>query len=61
MDYKNISQRDKRAVLAHAVLTKSPGGEITALYGQLGLYLCAPRGRRWLLYNILLAGALGDQ
>lgn len=35
MDYENTSQRDKRAVLEQAVLTKSPE-EISALYRQLG-------------------------
>ncbi|MDE6622536.1 MAG: leucine-rich repeat domain-containing protein, partial [Lachnospiraceae bacterium] len=35
MDYKQISQRDKRAVLEHAVLTKSPE-EISAVYRKLG-------------------------
>lgn len=35
MDYENISQRDKRAVLEQAVLTKSPE-EISILFQQLG-------------------------
>ncbi len=35
MDYENISQKDKRAVLEHAVLTKSPE-EILILCRQLG-------------------------
>ncbi|MDE6365543.1 MAG: leucine-rich repeat domain-containing protein [Lachnospiraceae bacterium] len=35
MDYQNTSQHDKRAVLEHAVLTKSPE-EIATLYKQLG-------------------------
>ncbi len=35
VDYENSSQRDKKAVLEHAVLTKSPE-EISMLYRQLG-------------------------
>lgn len=35
MDYENISQKDKCAVLQHAVFTKSPK-ELSALYRQLG-------------------------
>lgn len=35
MDYENISQKNKRAVLEEAVLTKSPE-EISSLYKQLG-------------------------
>lgn len=35
MDYKNISQRDKRAVLEQAVLTRSPE-EVSILFKQLG-------------------------
>lgn len=35
MDYKNKSQKDKCAILEHAVLTSSPE-EVSALYRQLG-------------------------
>ena len=34
MDYENISQKDKCAVLQHAIFTKSPE-ELSALYRQL--------------------------
>lgn len=42
MDYQNTSQYDKRLVLEHAALTKSPE-EIAALYKQLGQVECSAR------------------
>lgn len=39
MNYQNTSQYDKKLVLEHAVLTKSPE-EISILYKQLGEVEC---------------------
>lgn len=42
MNYQNTSQYDKKLVLEHAVLTKSPE-EISILYKQLGEVECSAR------------------